>query len=634
MSMAGSRSPAVALALLLAAPLPAAAAEPVFLVGTPVRSLADATDRLQAEAYCGADAARREALVQPCAPLPPGADAQKRADFERRLRSRSERAAAAAATACAGARLAPAQAAAVVALEQALTCAVRTEGVFAGAAGEVAGLARPASLESSIINGLADFVVDRARAEAVDFTLDQVSEVLCKEARARRLFPSLCALSTASDQVRISLVPGSLLRDAVVADLRALVSNLAEAAEGDAGLAHRYPLACGLRLADGVVSGLERREPPLPLAMAAVKRFEAECACAAALGWRKSCPDEAPLSPAEAERARALVDATRLALAKAGEGTAAGDPTQALAEVDQQLESVRLDLTKARQVLGRLIGPASRLRQAADAFQSASGEAAQRAATRELLAAAVDFVGTALDAGLSLRGDDAGTQEARRRVAAVAALARHLLAGEYSAGIARLLESGLVDPSREPYGSLVRMASLVVEVGGARSSAEVAKALEAAAEPRGSWRLRRKKPVWGLSARVGLAGGLEWAQGPDVPMGTVLGLHAPVGLDASWPLWGNSAAGVQLQIIDLGTLVGARVGGRAGEAGAKERPEASFAQVFSPGAGLFLGIGKSPFVVSGLCSWTPGVRPVETGSARSAWRAVVAVGVDVPIFMW
>jgi len=621
----------VALASCLVGALPAAAEEPVFLVGSPVSSYSQEMDRLLARAYCRAAPEARRAMIRSCEKPGPAPSAEEQARAKQRLSSRMERVSTAAAAACVGDQVAKDRAAEVAALAQALSCLPRNE-AMAPPSGPAAGLLRSASLESTLVNGLADFVVDRARAEAVDFALDQVSEVLCQEEKARRLFPSLCALSRAADQVRISLVPGSLFRDAVVADLRALALNLATAAEADSALVSRYPLSCGLRIADGVVRGLERREPPLPLAVAAIERLASECSCAVALGWRKDCPAAGPAAIERTPRAEALISAARLALASAAEGsTAPLELAATAADIDRRLEEARPDLEEARKVVGQLVGPALRLRQAFEAFQQATGEG-RRDATRELIAAAVDFVGAALDGALALQGDAPAVQEARHRVAAVTALARHLLAGEYSAGIAALLASGLVDPAREPYGSLLRMASLAVEVSAAQTSDQVAKALEAAASPQGSWRLRRKKSVWGLTARVGIAAGLEQARG--VPRGVVVGLHAPVGLDASWPVWKASTAGVLLQVIDLGTLVGARVAGSAGADGARELPEAGFAQVFSPGAAFFLGLGRSPFVLSGGASWTPGVRPVETGSARSAWRFSAALGIDVPIFLW
>jgi hypothetical protein len=133
-----------------------------------------------------------------------------------------------------------------------------------------------------------------------------------------------------------------------------------------------------------------------------------------------------------------------------------------------------------------------------------------------------------------------------------------------------------------------------------------------------------------------MAASREWVQGtPAAPAGTVLGFHAPVGLDASWPLGGTFTFGLMVQALDLGALVGARVEGGGGAAGAKDLPQVGVAQVFSPGGSASLGLGKSPFLLSLGGSFSPGLRPVSTGGdARNVWRVTLGLSVDVPIFMW
>ncbi|HEY7724494.1 MAG TPA: hypothetical protein VH880_04120 [Anaeromyxobacteraceae bacterium] len=605
----------LAVGLAVAAGSPAAA-EPPFLVGVPVSSLSGELDRLNVLEYCRSDEGARAARLRKCPAL-------------------ATAAARAAEKACLKQELAPGDPAARAALAAALACRTDEAVRAPDLPSRGAGLLGPASLESAIVAGLADFIVDRARTEAVEFALDQISEVLCARKEARQLFPSLCALATAAEQVRTSLVPGRMLRDAVVADLRALSRNLAAVAEADPRLAARNELVCGLRLSDAVVGGLERREPPLSLVLGAAERLASECPCPVLLGWQAECRKESAGTAA----GQALTAASRLAIARAGDRKPglSLDPADVLAEVlavldgYQAAEEVR---EKAREAARILVGPAVRVRLAVDGYQSA-GPDQRRAAARELLAASVDFLGAAIDAGLAMGKEGPDADRARQRVASVVAMARHLLAGDYSAGITDLVGSGFFDAGQEPYGSLLRMSSLVVEVSAARTSADVARALETAASPAGTWRLRRKKTVWGLSARLGLAVAAERVQGsPPVPDGTVLGFHAPVGIDASLPVGRTSAFGAMLQVLDLGTVVGARVAGSPGAAGARDRPEVGIAQVFAPGAALFLGIGRTPFVLSAGGAWSPSLRPVATGEARNVWRVGASLSVDVPIFMW
>jgi len=614
----------LAVLLLSLAPATATGAEPLFLVGAPAASFKSQLSTLaRLGRYCALAPAAREARVGRCLRAPGSAEASRLAA---EVLCRED-----------GVELGhPAE---QRLLDEALErCEHTEEATFTAPAEPARGpaLLGPAGLESAIVGGLADFVVDRARSESIDFALDQVEAALCRDQRARQLFPALCALASAASAQQLALVPGRMLHDAVASDLQSLARHLADLADQDPALRARQELSCALRLADAVSGGLARREPPLGLALAAATRLTQDCPCRALLDGEGDCTGPASRSDA----AQALLLALQLAVARAGE-PGAGAPQLFLDAGAAELRRAVVALPVRRRVRDlagpaaeALLGPALRIRLAVEA--SLAADPASRAATLpEVLAAAVDFIGAAIDQALAMRPATPAVAEQRRRVAGALAVARHALSGEYATALTDLVASELVDPSREPYGSLLRVSSLLVEVGSARSSAEVARALEAAASPAGSWRLRRKKAVWGLSAQVGVAVSREWVQGtPAAPPGTVLGFHAPIGLDASWPLGRSFTVGGMLQVLDLGTLVGARVQGGGGAAGAKDLPEAGFAQVFSPGGTAFLGLGKSPFVLSLGGAFSPGLRPVTSGDARNVWRVTAGLAVDVPIFMW
>lgn len=615
---------ALAAIALSATPVNARAGDPLFLVGAPVGSLQGELAELgRLGRFCALPPTDRDAKLKGCLRAPVSADAGQKA----------------AALLCSDGSVELGHPEAQRLVLQALTaCSGGLEGVVPTEAVRGTTLLGPGGLESALVGGLADFVVDRARTESIDFAFDQIEEVLCREPAARELFPALCALSSAAEQLRMALVPGRMLHDAVVSDLRALPRHLADRADRDEALGARRELSCALRLADAVGAGLERREPPLNLALAAATRATEACACRALLDGETPC-DEGTSSHSDA--AQALLLAVKFAVARAGEPLAGGsglflpvgtaDLREAVARAPVK-EGVRRLAGPAAEAL---LGPALRIRLAMEAYLAA--DASGRAgALPELLASSVDFVGAAIDLALAMRPVTPAVIEQRRRLAGAVAMARHALGGEYAAALTDLVASGLIDPSRQPYASLLRVSSLAVEVGSARSSAEVAQALETAAAPSGSWRLRRKKSVWGLTAKVGVAVSEEWVQGsPGAPVGTVLGFHAPVGLDASWPLGQRWVLGGMVQVVDLGSLVGARVGGGQGEAGVKDLPKAGFAQVFAPGGSIFLGLGRSPFVLSIGASYCPGLRPVsDGGDARSVWRVTAGLAVDVPILIW
>ena len=190
-----------------------------------------------------------------------------------------------------------------------------------------------------------------------------------------------------------------------------------------------------------------------------------------------------------------------------------------------------------------------------------------------------------------------------------------------------------------------RLIPLVVDLTEAQDAAAVSGAFARAAAPIGSWKLKRQKPLFSITAVVGMGGGYE------IPLhdrlgsqtaegGLAGGLIAPLGFEASYPC-GSSSIGLLLSVIDVGQITWSRLQettASSTKAGAKSLPDINLAQVFSPGAYLVVGAGKSPFTLGVGASFAPDLRAYTydiSGSQVvqnvSVWRVGVFAAVDVTL---
>ncbi len=194
----------------------------------------------------------------------------------------------------------------------------------------------------------------------------------------------------------------------------------------------------------------------------------------------------------------------------------------------------------------------------------------------------------------------------------------------------------------------------VVELANAESSDQVARAIETAAAPVGSYRSKYERFTVSLNALLGLSGGMEWLDdGSTATDSPFFGLIAPVGVHAAGPLSDNVHLGLMASVLDVGNLAAFRLKNeiRAGSTttSVEGTPRPSFAQVFGPGFYGTLGLGlgttrRSPFVMGAGVSLVPGGRqvslttrpagatePVTTTSSRTAVRASLFLAVDVTL---
>ncbi|MCA9618336.1 MAG: hypothetical protein KC731_04925 [Myxococcales bacterium] len=192
----------------------------------------------------------------------------------------------------------------------------------------------------------------------------------------------------------------------------------------------------------------------------------------------------------------------------------------------------------------------------------------------------------------------------------------------------------------------------IVELANAKSSGEVAAAMDAFAAPLGTYEVKYRRPLIALNALVGaFAGGERLDEsGVSRTSGFIAGF-APVGFHGTIPVRYDGGAGcvhfgLMLSLLDLGALTtyrfDAELNGKLDDvegdpeeaAKAKKAPTIGFGQVFSPGAFLTVGIAGSPFIVGGGVSLSPELREVTQDDITTdvaVLRAGAFVAVDVPI---
>lgn len=191
-----------------------------------------------------------------------------------------------------------------------------------------------------------------------------------------------------------------------------------------------------------------------------------------------------------------------------------------------------------------------------------------------------------------------------------------------------------------------RFLPLVVDLAEAEDSAQVAAALERAAAPVGSWRLKRQKPLWSITALVGGSIGYERPTDEDAMGGASLkggwaaGLIAPVGLQRTYDVAGWSIGGM-FSLLDVGQITWTRLESQeqsGDEAGAEQSPDADFAKVFSPGLYLTIGAADTPLTFGIGGSFAPALRSytyeldgTERSRDVSVWRFGLYFAADVTL---
>lgn len=186
---------------------------------------------------------------------------------------------------------------------------------------------------------------------------------------------------------------------------------------------------------------------------------------------------------------------------------------------------------------------------------------------------------------------------------------------------------------------LLQYGSFISSVAQAENSDDVEKAIEAAALPSGSSRIKREsKYNVALNAYVGLFGGHEFIKGVDnSSFINTFGVAAPIGVSfsvgglKSKDTKGGKSWSALVSLIDLGAVTAYRF---TNDSTTDKLPTIQLKDIVSPGLFISYGLGKCPISINGGFQYGPLLRKVSADIntiGNSYWRASLSVCVDIPI---
>ncbi len=180
---------------------------------------------------------------------------------------------------------------------------------------------------------------------------------------------------------------------------------------------------------------------------------------------------------------------------------------------------------------------------------------------------------------------------------------------------------------------LVKFIHFVNDVAYSDSSEAYEKAIEAFVLPVGSSSLKEKaKQYYALNSFPGILGGIEKTDG--LKSAHFVGFTAPVGLYIQpWGSYRNKTLGLFFPIIDIAAPVRLRLDSSNDT---QTLPDFEFKDIFSPGAYLVFGFGKSPFALNLGFQYGPKLRDIPTEDTSSftaieSYRIGLGFTIDIPL---
>ncbi len=502
------------------------------------------------------------------------------------------------------------------------------DGRLQGGAAALAGLSSllPIEAQTKLLNGLSEFLADRARLELTLWLQERLAamcddevELGGKEQEVSELAPSLCSVFEATERSPVSLPAlGRRLRAAAQGDLEALPDALLGGLEvlpgGDAPdlVVLRTLLGYASAVGDGrdpvaVLAGLESVADGAP-----PKTGEGGGAAGSGGGvpaGRSGLAEVQALGQTVGHVVARLdetggtdgFDLVALAVA-ATKGQSAEEPAKALEKavgaLQRRLPGVKKTVNRLREEIDRL-----------------------RSSKEDPLVHVLQMVETGLDL---LQEQLPMSGAARTLLVDLRVVLERLSLKDYAAALDALLRALPEELELPP--KLHGLLSLASELASAESSEEVAAVLEAAAAPAGGWRDKYRQRVISLTAFVGgavaydsvtvEAKGFGDATSADVAFQPT----ALVGLQASWPVCSKLHVGGYFSVLDLGNSVSSRleneaateeVEGEGQTAEVEAKAQLGLAQVLSPGLFLTLGMAATPITLGLGAAYKPGLREVR-----------------------
>jgi hypothetical protein len=516
----------------------------------------------------------------------------------------------------------------------------------------------PLSLQDELIRGLADFVVARAKAEAMAFLIGRLRDNVCSNADARALLVHSCALLDAVNPNDGAPPAWGTIKSAFEADLHVLPERAVACVAHDAPEDARDTLVTGVQAIELVRDG----NSPIDVANGLVDRFpKDQCKTSTdlrcglhMLGFavRVLSPSLDPSADGAPKTASDVVKMGQIAARRILDeavalGLESADDEKALQKDAARLEALAAKLDALRV---RLLALIESVRAARTAIKG--GKADPVKSGLQLAHSLVDL----MDAAFALAPADL-TDGVKTHVHAYLAAIDELVQSiggavqnDYASvlvyvtgAVAALVEAKLANKLPADFA---KYGPFIADVASAKSADDVQHALESAAAPVGASLAKRGAGHRGMAitAFVGVQGGWEvtsLSNGDDV-WAKQISLYAPVGVDATWGFCKDSSIGVFVQAIDLGALASLRFhsdsvtpsGSIPVGSTVEDAPQVGFRQVFSPGLYLVYGWDRASFGIGG--SVTPELREVTQDGMLVEHASAVRVGaflaIDVTLF--
>jgi hypothetical protein len=511
------------------------------------------------------------------------------------------------------------------------------------------------AVAGTAFEGLAEFLIDRAKEEALQYIRDTLVKRVCNSDTGV-FVPKTCKVMTDLDASMALSAIGKMLHAAVLDDLevlpdRVLVSTWMRSPE----FAYSATL---VRLALPMLEDAELRNNPLDYAASIHAMLPADCEkakwvdgsgdahCAETLAYLRltsallrASADNVETATAKPTFTAAQVPFLTLGVAFELEGLFAELPPSAreylAGQLKWKLESGKLELSKLeldrlKNLIAESISLAANLEATLIGLSqpNAFGESTVTSAS-VVIAARSALVGIAELAQLAVELDEARAANDPLRMvlddsSKLIAMSDAIRAEDWGSATLELFDT--IDEMIELHGhdevtvtvrvmfeELGRYLPLFVEIANAKSSADVKAALEAAF-PAGGYRLKYRQPAVALNGFLGLYGGGLFLTGANEQLTGEAAMFAPIGVETTWPVKSAKRKawhlGFLLAVVDLGAITTAKfleteladppkdgMGNDIdGDVITTEEPSKfNIAALLSPGAYFTVGVAESPF---------------------------------------
>lgn len=514
-----------------------------------------------------------------------------------------------------------------------------------------------ASISDTLIRGLAEFLATRAKQEALLYLREQLTKKLCT-VLGEQFFPRVCQTIRALDDSQSLEGIGSVLRAAAASDLERLPDvTLAYVEHQNPRLAnYTFGGRLGYQMYRELAAGREPGEvfanvgsiDPLSCEMqgcrqvAGAVRFTSAFVYALLQGT-KDGKWPTKLDEFEGQLPAAMVAVALLAESRVGGGKMTAEMLAAVVDSPAELvKHLRVAQSSYEKLVEQLEG------------NNAPEGDERRERVAQVLERAVTAFGAQAPLLVAVFRPNQDVQALMGTLRTGSEIAADLLARDYAGAVVELsaeLKRRMQGTKDEAFQQVRPFLPLIVEIATAENSEGVAAALDAYAAPVGSYKAKYRRDSVAINGMVGALGGIESidshavsGQSPFVAGFAAFGVHASMAIG---PDGGDNCfhVGALVTLLDLGALTTRRFeeelesddsDGTAGDDApqAEAQPQLSFAQVFSPGAYLTVGLGGSPFVFGLGVSYAPDLRQVTDEGEQfevSAFRYGAFLAVDVPI---